>query len=338
MRLGFAGGGTDVSAYSDLFGGQVINATLDRYVYARISFEDKVEGFTLESIDKGVSESWGSLEEALSGSNLPLHTATWARVLKLVDDGPLAIPGFRLSSFTDAPIGSGLGASSTLTVAMLKAFDRALNLEMNDQSLADIAYTIERVDCGQAGGRQDQFAASFGGFNSMSFEKDKTSVEPLNPNRSFVTELESSIILYFSGVSRFSSQIIQDQISSTTQAGSAALDAMHGLKQEASQMKKAVVAGDYDMFVEALVKGWENKKKSSTSVSTEQLEAVLDAAFTAGAHAGKVSGAGGGGFMFFCVPLEKRANVIKTLQSFGGVTSNCHFTYEGAEAWTSKRR
>jgi D-glycero-alpha-D-manno-heptose-7-phosphate kinase len=221
---------------------------------------------------------------------------------------------------------------------MLKVFADAFDLQLNGNALAEHAYTIERVDCGQAGGRQDQYAAALGGFNAMTFEKSATTVEPLSPHRGFVTELESSIILYFSGVSRFSSQIIQDQITSTTQAGSVALEAMHGLKQEARQMQEAVVTGDYGLFVEALLKGWENKKKTSSSVSTAQLEQVLEAAFSAGAHAGKISGAGGGGFMFFCVPLEKRANVIKTLRSFGGETSNCHFTYEGAQSWTSKRK
>jgi D-glycero-alpha-D-manno-heptose-7-phosphate kinase len=338
LRLGFAGGGTDVAAYSDLFGGQVINATLDRYVYASFNFQPTSEGFTLESIDKGLSENWDNLGQAIANTKLPLHVGTWAKVANLIKQAGGTLPGFRLSTFTDAPIGSGLGASSTLTVAMLKVFDNAFDLQLDENLIADYAYTIERVDCGQAGGRQDQYAAAFGGFNAMTFEKGATTVEPLIPQKGFVTELESSIILYFSGVSRFSSQIIQDQITSTTQAGSVALEAMHGLKQEARQMKEAVVSGDYDLFVEALLKGWENKKKSSTSVSTAQLEQVLDAAFSAGAHAGKISGAGGGGFMFFCVPLEKRADVVRTLRSFGGETSNCHFTYEGAQSWTSKRK
>jgi D-glycero-alpha-D-manno-heptose-7-phosphate kinase len=338
LRLGLAGGGTDVSAYSDVYGGQVINATLDRYVYASFNFESTSETFTLESIDTGLSETWGNLKQALTQTKLPLHAATWSKVASLVKQAGGKLPGFRLSTYTDAPMGSGLGGSSPLTVAMLKVFDHAFDLQMTRNLLAEHAYTIERVECGQAGGRQDQYAAAFGGFNAMTFENGATTVEPLVPKSGFVTELESSIILYFSGLSRLSSQIIQDQIASTAQAGSAALDAMHGLKQEARQMKEAVVTGNYDLFIEGLSKGWENKKKSSTSVSNPKLDQVLESACLAGAQAGKISGAGGGGFMFFCVPLEKRAAVVRTLQSFGGETSNCHFTYEGAESWTSKRK
>jgi D-glycero-alpha-D-manno-heptose-7-phosphate kinase len=158
-------------------------------------------------------------------------------------------------------------------------------------------------------------------------------INPLRIKNWIICELEASLVLYFTGVSRESARIIADQSSNVRSGSLDALDAMHGIKQEALIMKECLLRGDFDGIVESMRKGWDNKKRSAKSVSNPQIEEVYEAACKSGALAGKVSGAGGGGFMWFFVPTEKRMDVIRTLKGFGGQVSNCHFTKHGTQAW-----
>jgi D-glycero-alpha-D-manno-heptose-7-phosphate kinase len=217
---------------------------------------------------------------------------------------------------------------------MIRAFSELLNLPLDDYTIAKMAYQIERVDCGLQGGRQDQYSATFGGFNFMEFyADDRVVINPLRVKNWIICELEASLVLYFTGVSRESARIIADQSSNVRTGLVAAIDAMHGIKREALEMKECLLRGDFPGIVESMRAGWENKKRSAASVSNPYIDRVYDAAINAGALAGKVSGAGGGGFMWFFVPTEKRMNVIRTLSSFGGQVSNCHFTKHGSQAW-----
>ena len=244
---------------------------------------------------------------------------------------PIAL---ELSTFCDAPPGSGLGSSSTLVVAMVRAFVELLNLPLDDYEIAHLAFKIERVDCGLKGGQQDQYSATFGGFNFMEFYADnRVIVNSLRIKNWIVCELEASLLLYFTGVSRESARIIADQ-SSNVQAGKMdALQAMHGIKHEALVMKECLLKGDFEGVVESMLQGWESKKRSAKTVSNPHIDSIYEAATQSGALAGKVSGAGGGGFMWFFVPTEKRMDVIRTLNNFGGQVSNCHFTKNGTQAW-----
>ena len=220
---------------------------------------------------------------------------------------------------------------------MIQAFDEWLNLCLDDYAIALLAYQIERVDCGLQGGRQDQYSAAFGGFNFMEFYADnRTIVNPLRMRERALCELEASLVLFFTGVSRESAKIIADQSANVKSGSSDALEAMHGLKREALVMKECLLRGNFDGIVESMREGWENKKRSAKSVSNPHIDEIYHSAMGVGALAGKVSGAGGGGFMLFFVPTERRMEVIRTLGRFNGQVSNCHFTEQGSQAWRIK--
>jgi len=233
-----------------------------------------------------------------------------------------------------APAGSGFGSPSTLVVVIIRGLEELLTLPLDDYTIAQLAFKIERVDCGLQGGRQDQYSATFGGFNFMEFYADERAViNPLRVKNWIVCELEASLLLFYTGTSRESAKIIADQ-SDNMKAGTAGtMEAMHGLKREALAMKECLLKGDFDGIVDSMRQGWESKKRSAKTVSNLHIEKIHGAALSAGARAGKVSGAGGGGFMMFFVPPDKRMDVIRTLENFEGQGSNCHFTKYGTQAW-----
>ncbi len=331
LRLGLAGGGTDVSPYCDTYGGYVLNATIDRYAYAVIkTLNEPLARFV--ATDQQIEEVTPAEAPLPLNGKLDLHKAVYNHIVLNYNDGK-PIP-LELSTFCDAPIGSGLGSSSTLVVAMIRAFAELLNLPLDDYAIAHMAYQIERVDCGLQGGRQDQYSATFGGVNFMEFyANERTIINPLRIKNWIICELEASLVLFFTGVSRESAHIIADQSSNVKSGSAEALEAMHGIKREALVMKDCLLRGDFTGLVESMRLGWENKKRSAKTVSNPHINTIYDAAIQAGALAGKVSGAGGGGFMWFFVPTEKRMDVIRTLNGFGGQTSNCHFTKHGTQAW-----
>jgi D-glycero-alpha-D-manno-heptose-7-phosphate kinase len=331
LRLGLAGGGTDVAPFCDDHGGLVLNATIDRYAYATLKpLEQPLVRFIAADKNRVLELPLDSAYPL--DSELDLHKAVYNHMVTQYNSGePIAL---ELSTFCDAPAGSGLGSSSTLVVAMIKAFAEGLNIPLDDYTLAHLAFKIERVDCGLMGGRQDQYAAAFGGFNFMEFYAEQRAViNQLRIKQSTLCELEASLVLFYTGVSRESAKIIADQSSGVASGSTQALDAMHGLKREALVMKECLLRGDFDGIVESMRQGWESKKRSARSVSTEQMNRIYDAAVQAGALAGKVSGAGGGGFMMFFVEPARRMDVLRTLQEFQGQTSNCHFTKHGSQAW-----
>lgn len=331
LRLGLAGGGTDVAPYCDIYGGYVLNATINRYAYAVIQTLD--EPFVRFVATDQQTEKIKSISEPLMlNGHLDLHKAVYNKMIQHYNGGK-AIP-LKLSTFCDAPAGSGLGSSSTLVVVMNRAFAELLNLPLDDYTIAHLAFKIERVDCGLQGGRQDQYSATFGGFNFMEFYADeRVVINTLRIKNWILCELEASLVLFYTGVSRESAKIIADQ-SSNVQSGSVdAIAAMHGLKHEALVMKECLLKGDFDGIVDSMRQGWENKKKSAKTVSTPHIEKIFNAAINAGALAGKVSGAGGGGFMMFFVPPDKRMEVVRVLNSFDGQVSNCNFTENGTQAW-----
>ena len=332
LRLGLAGGGTDVSPYCDIHGGYVLNAAIDRYAYAVIKTLDDPE-LRFVSTDQQI-ETVVPLDVSLHlNGKLDLHKAVYNRIVNDFNGGE-PIP-LELSTFCDVPPGSGLGSSSTLVVAMVRAFAELLNLPLDDYTIANISYQIERVDCKLHGGRQDQYSAAFGGFNFMEFYADERAViNPLRIKNWIICELESCLLLNFTGISRDSAYIITDQRNNVKSGVPEALEAMHGMRREALAMKECLLRGDFAGLVNSMLLGWEDKKRSSRIVSNPHIDSMYDAAIHAGALAGKVSGAGGGGFMWFFVPTEKRMNVIRTLNSLGGQTSNCHFTKYGAQAWS----
>lgn len=331
LRLGLAGGGTDVAPYCDIHGGYVLNATIDRYAYAVIKTLD--EPFVRFVATDQLTAKVNALSEPLVlNGTLDLHKAVYNEMIQRYNGGK-TIP-LELSTFCDAPAGSGLGSSSTLVVVMIRAFAELLNLPLDDYTIAHLAYKIERIDCGLQGGRQDQYSATFGGFNFMEFyADDRAVINPLRIKNWIICELEASLVLFYTGVSRESAKIIADQSNNIHSGSVDALEAMHRIKREALVMKECLLRGDFEGIVESMRQGWESKKRSAKTVSNPHIEEIYEAAISAGALAGKVSGAGGGGFMMFFVPPERRMDVIRTLNRFEGQVSNCHFTKHGTQAW-----
>ncbi len=331
LRLGLAGGGTDVSPYCETHGGYVLNATISRYAYAVIKIHDD-SFIKFEAADLCLSEFSAPSPNIPLNGYLDLHKATYNYMIRNYNDNvPIMM---ELITFCDSPIGSGLGSSSTVVVVMIRAFAELLNLPLDDYKIAHIAFQIEREDCRLQGGRQDQFSATFGGFNFMEFYNNNRSViNPLRIKNWIICELEASLLLFYTGVSRESAKIIAAQSENITTGHSDSVEAMHSVKGEALLMKEHLLKGDFSGIVDSMQVGWESKKRTANGVSNSLIESIYVSAMQAGALAGKVSGAGGGGFMLFFVPIEKRTSVIQSLSKFEGQISNCHFTKYGAQAW-----
>lgn len=332
LRLGLAGGGTDVSPYCDLYGGLVLNATIDKYAYTVI--EPRPDGAEVALVATDKQESWAgeAAPELPLDGRLDLHKGVYNRIAREFNGGrPLPLS---MTTHTDAPPGSGLGSSSTLVVSMIKAFVEWLNLPLGEYDIARLAYEIERQDVGLSGGRQDQYAATFGGFNFMEFHpQERVVVNPLRIKNWIISELEASLLLYFGGVSRDSAKIIDEQTRNVRAQDNAAIEAMHALKQEAVAMKENLLKGDFDGLVDSMEAGWQAKKRMASSISNPAIEETYHLAKQAGMRAGKISGAGGGGFMMLLVDPVRRMDVIRVLSTTRGQVYNCHFTEIGTQGW-----
>ena len=331
LRLGLAGGGTDVSPYCDQYGGAVLNVTIDLYAYTILKpTDDGRVRFTASDIDGEFEMAAGEAMEI--GYPLILHRAVYRRIVRDFNGGkPLPC---HITTFCDAPPGSGLGTSSTMVVSLVKAFVEWLNLPLGEYEIAHLAFEIERIDAKLGGGRQDQYAAAFGGVNFMEFKTgDRVIVNPLRVKDWIISEIETSLVLFNSGVSRSSASIIQEQTDNLTSNSGTTLEAMHEIKADAYGMKESLLRGDFEDLAAFMRKSWDAKKRLATSVSNDQIDRVHAAALEAGARAGKVSGAGGGGFMTFLVNPARRVDVIRALSKEEGQVMTCHFTPSGSEAW-----
>ena len=297
LRLGLAGGGTDVSPYSDLYGGNVLNATINLSAYCTIEQLPRPV-IRVHAADAGVMNEVAMGTGPVNSGAL-LIDGVYNRIIR--DFGPVP-GGFSITTYNDAPAGSGLGTSSTMVVCILKCFAEWMNLPLGDYELARLAYEIERKDLLLSGGKQEQYAAAFGGFNFMEFLPDDiVIVNPLKIKGWIVDELESSMVLYYTGRSRSSAAIISEQQKNTSSGNAIAIEAMHRIKQSSKDMKFALLKGDMTEFGRILGQAWEDKKKMAGAITNPVIQEAFDTALTAGAVAGKVSGAGGGGFMMLMV-------------------------------------
>ena len=331
LRIGLAGGGTDVSPYSDLYGGAILNATISLYANATIQplAENKI---FLEAIDRNEEQQFDWNTALPIDGKLDLLKGVYNRIQK---DYGIKQQGFRLSTCVDAPAGSGLGTSSTLVVSIIGAFAEMLRLPLGEYDMAHYAYEIERKDLNLAGGRQDQYAAAFGGVNYMEFyDEDKVIVNPLRIKQEYLFELENNLLLYYTSTSRESAEIIRKQSKNVTDKKDKSIEAMHQLKQQAQRMKEALLKGKLHEIGEILDFGFQQKRQMAEGISNELMEDIYETAKKAGATGGKISGAGGGGFMIFYCPVNTKYNVIKALEKFGGRHRSYQFTEHGLKRWT----
>ena len=330
LRLGLAGGGSDVSPYSDMYGGNVLNATINLSAYCTLQ-PLNLPVMRVNAADAGILTEV-PLGTGPVNSGAILIDGVYNRLLR--DRGGFPSPGFSITTYNDAPAGSGLGTSSTMVVAILKCFAEWMDLPLGDYELARLAYEIERKDLLLSGGKQDQYAAAFGGFNFMEFlPNDMVIVNPLRVKDWIVAELEGSMLLYFTGRSRFGADIIAEQQKATRSGSTVAVEAMHRIKQSAVDMKLALLKGDMAAFSSILGAAWEDKKKMADAITNPMIQEAFDVALGAGAISGKVSGAGGGGFMMLMVPPERRMDVMNALSALSGKVVPFQFTDKGAVGW-----
>ncbi len=331
LRIGLAGGGTDVSPYSDLYGGIILNATISMYAHATIEPLDTPE-IVLIAADRGETDILELAQVLSLDGGLILAKGIYNRI---VADFGVIKSGFKLTTYVDAPAGSGLGTSSTLVVAILGAFVEWLGLPLGDYDIAHLAYVIEREDLKMAGGKQDQYAATFGGINLMEFyANDKVIVNPLRIKQEYLYELDNNLLLYYTSTSRESAHIIERQSANVHDKKESSIEAMHQLKYQAVMMKEALLKGELHSIGSILDFGFKHKKNMAQGISNSLMDAIYETALAHGATGGKISGAGGGGFMTFYCPGSTRYQVIDALSTFGGKIYNYHFTERGLTTWT----
>jgi D-glycero-alpha-D-manno-heptose-7-phosphate kinase len=331
LRIGLAGGGTDVSPYSDEYGGAILNASISLYAHASIEPLNE-NGIVLQALDRKEEQRFEWSNELPINGQLDLLKGVYNRIQK---DFGLPLTNFRLSTYVDAPAGSGLGTSSTLVVAIIGAFVEMLKLPLGDYDIAHYAFEIERKDLHLAGGKQDQYAATFGGVNFMEFyEGDKVIVNPLRIRQEYLNELENNLVLYYTSTSRESATIIKEQQKNVLEKDIKSVEAMHQLKEQSKMMKEALLKGRVHEIGEILDFGFQQKRKMAHNISNTLIEAIYTAAKKAGATGGKISGAGGGGFMTFYCPNNTRYQVIEVLNTFGGNIQPYQFTQQGLTTWT----
>ncbi|WP_430895842.1 MULTISPECIES: dehydrogenase [unclassified Paraflavitalea] len=331
LRIGLAGGGTDVSPYSDLYGGAILNATVSLYAYANIE-PLKENAIILQTLDRKEEERYEWNSSLPINGKLDLLKGVYNRIQK---EYGMPLTGFRLSTYVDAPAGSGLGTSSTLVVAIIGAFVEMLRLPLGEYDIAHLAYEIERKDLSMAGGKQDQYAATFGGVNFMEFlAGDKVIVNPLRIKQHYLFELENNLVLYYTATSRESAKIIEKQSANVVEKKEKSIEAMHQLKSQAQMMKEALLKGRIHEIGEILDFGFQQKRKMAEGISNSLIDEIYETAKRNGATGGKISGAGGGGFMTFYCPDNTKYAVMEALNQFGGYVKHYQFVDHGLTSWT----
>ena len=331
FRLGLAGGGTDVSPYSDQYGGAVLNATVNLFAFA--SIVPRTDGkIKLLAANLNQALHFEQTESLPIDGHLDLQKGVYNRIVRQFNTGPLS---FELTTQMDVPSGSGLGTSSTLVVAILGAFVEWLKLPLGDYDIAQLAFSIEREDLNMAGGKQDQYAATFGGINFIEFNADNSViVNPLRIKKEWINELQMNLVLFYTKTSRESAKIIEIQANNVSTKQVKPVQAMHLLKEQAFGMKEALMRGDFRLIGELLDSSWKEKKKMATGISNTMIDEIYDCAKQAGALGGKISGAGGGGFMIFFVDDHKRHALLQCLNQFQGEVWNFSICEEGLTTWT----
>lgn len=328
LRLSFCGGGTDVSPYPEEHGGCVLSATINHYAYATLR-PRRDQRLTLASLDYDMVARYDHPKRLKFDGQLDLLKAA-IRALKVKR-------GADLWTHSDAPPGSGLGASSTLMVSLLGVLREWLKLDLSPYDLAELAFRIERRDLQLAGGRQDQYAAAFGGFNFIEFLPEGTVVTPLKLRRETLEELEYRLLLCYMGQTRQSAKIIERQTKSYTSGKRATVKALESLKVQTSEMKRALLLGHIDGFGELLHQAWEHKKKLDEGISNSHVDKLYQVARRAGAIGGKMPGAGGGGYFLLLTQFDRRHRVASELEKHGGQVVPFQFEARGMRSWSVVR-
>lgn len=326
LRISFAGGGTDVPPFPEREGGCVLNATIRQFAWGSLKPRED-DQIKIESADLGISLSYAVDSEVVFDGRLDLAKAAIQRL------GANNSHGFDVFLHSDAPPGSGLGSSSALVVGLVGLVKEFKNRSLTDYEVAHLAYVIERKDLGIQGGLQDQYAASFGGVNFIEFGKERVIVNPLRIPQEVINELEHNLILCFTGTTRRSDHIIEDQTRRYEGNEQDAVAAHRLQKQLAVEMKNALLQRRLDDFGNLLHCAWESKKRFSSRISNPAVDEMYAEARKEGALGGKMTGAGGGGYMLFYCVFEKRHKVEAVLRKMGASPTRFAFDSVGLQTW-----
>jgi D-glycero-alpha-D-manno-heptose-7-phosphate kinase len=324
LRISFGGGGTDVPPYPEERGGAVLSATIDKYAYCSLAARND-ESVNVTSLDYDLVASYPLDDNLEYDGKLDLVKAA-TKVMGVKN-------GVDLFLHSDMPPGSGLGTSSTMTVALVGALRRWLRLPLSDYDIAELAYRIERQEAGIKGGKQDQYAASFGGFNFIEFLGEKTVVNPLKIKREIINELEYRLMLCYTGKTRLSAGIIADQVRGYTERKEDVVRALDETKQLAVAMKNALLLGQIDEFGSLMNQTWLSKKKFTPKMTDAHIDELYDVARQNGAIGGKLLGAGGGGYLLLLCEFDKRHILAQKLEEHGGKVVNFAFEFNGLQTW-----
>jgi len=324
LRISFGGGGTDVSPYPEECGGITLSATIDKYIYTTLVVRDD-ECISAKSLDYDTSVKYNTNGEFKYDGNLDLVKAA-TKVMGVTR-------GCDLFLHSDAPPGTGLGSSSTLVVSMISSLSQLHNTRLSTHETAELAYHIEREELSIKGGRQDQYAAAFGGFNFMEFNNGTTIVNPLHINEGILNELEYRLMLCYTGKRRLSAGIIDDQVESYKAGKEEVLRALHETKTLAVDMRQALLRGQLNKFGELLHSAWCSKKQFSDKMSDSHIDTLYDTARRYGAIGGKLLGAGGGGYLLLLCEFDKKHIVADRLAQLGGQIVGFSFDIRGVQTW-----
>lgn len=322
LRIGIAGGGTDVDPYASKNGGVVFNTTINRYAYCTITPTEN-HSMSVHSTD------YGKYEAPLDGGPLPLDGNM--DLIKAVTNHFEISDGFKMFLQSEAPPGSGLGGSSTVIVSIIAATCEWLGIKMSGDEMASLAYKLEREEIGLKGGKQDQYAAVFGGFNLMKFGANGVDVNRVRISKDTINELQYRSVLCYTGTSRESAKIIESQVDSFKSGQNK--EALDRSKEIALDMARAFEKGNINEAGELLDLSWKYKKQFSDKISNPQIDSLYEAARNAGAIGGKVSGAGGGGFMYFICRYDRKYNVAQELQKRGARVADFMYEPDGVISW-----
>ena len=323
LRVSFAGGGTDVEPFPTEEGGLVLSATINRYAYGALAPRDDA-GIGVESVDFGLSVDYSEDDSLAFDGKLDLVKAAIRK---------LGRGGFDLFLHSNAPPGSGLGASSSVMVTLIGLLKEYHRMALTDYEIAELAFALEREDLGIKGGRQDQYAATFGGFNYIEMEGGHVVVNPLRIPDDVVHELEHNMLLCYTGRTRRSDHIIEDQTQRFQSRDERAVEGLRMQKRLAQEMKDALLRRRLNDFGELLGTAWEYKKQLSPRISNGFIDEAYETARREGALGGKVTGAGGGGYMLFFCPFQRKHRVADALIEMGVTVTEFEFAAAGLTTW-----
>lgn len=327
LRISFAGGGTDVDPYRSRYGGCTLSATIDKFAY--VSCRPRRDAtIEVRSLDYDIVANYPSSQPFIMDGELDLAKAVIARLRR----GPTK-KGFDLFMHSDAPPGSGLGSSSTMVVALVSLFKEFFKRPLTSYEIAELAYEIERKDLGLKGGMQDQYGATFGGFNFIEYDASRVVVNPLRLHPETLWELQYSLVLCYTRQTRQSAKIIDEQIAHIQRGDEDALHATHALKDLCVQMKSALLQGKLNLFGELMHASWQQKKRIATRITTPRIDQMYEEARKLGAIGGKILGAGGGGYLLLYVPFDRKHVILRRLSEMDGQPIDFNFEHQGAVTW-----